>query len=288
MGHIMDTDLLRTFVAICDTKSFTSAARHVGRTQSAVSLQMRRLEQYLGRPLLVRGASGVTLTEHGVLFLDHAREILQKVNAARALFDRGSVEGVVVLGMPDDYAPRILSRVLRGFSELYPAATVNLVIDQSRTLVRHLADGSVDLAFISEGEAPAGGPIAFRDRMVWVSPDGSDLHMRDPVPLAIWDESNAYALRMLPALKAMHRDYRIAIMARNMTGLRGAVTAGLAMTAMMSSSVTGGMRILGPEDGFPHLAELGIRLERAHLRRSPVIDRLESHLLASFDAGVVR
>ncbi|MFM9849746.1 MAG: LysR family transcriptional regulator [Hyphomicrobiaceae bacterium] len=284
----MDTELLRTFVAICDTKSFTSAARHVGRTQSAVSLQMRRLEQFFGRPLFVRGGSGVTLTEHGVLLLDHAREILQKVGAARALFDRGSVEGVVVLGMPDDYAPRILSRVLRGFSELYPAATVNLVIDQSRTLVRHLSDGAVDLAFISEGEGPAGGPVAFRDRMVWVSPEGSDLHMRNPVPIAIWDESNAYALRMFPALKAMNREYRIAIMARNMTGLRGAVTAGLSMTAMMSSSVTSGMRQLDREDGFPPLAELGVRLERAHMRRSPVIDRLESHLLASLDDEAVR
>jgi DNA-binding transcriptional LysR family regulator len=278
----MDIDLLRTFVAICDTKSFTTAARHVGRTQSAVSLQMRRLEESLGRPLLVRGASGVTLTEHGMLLLDHARDILQRVGEARALFDRGSVEGVVVLGLPDDYAPRILSRVLRGFTELYPAATINLVIDESRTLVKHLTDGSVDLAFITEGEGPhSGGPIAFHDRIVWVEPAGSDLHMRDPVPLAIWDESDGYARRMLPALKAMGREYRIAIMARSMTGLRGAVTAGLAMTAMMSSSVTDGMRQLGAEDGFPPLAELGVRLERAHLRRSAVIDRLEGHLLTS-------
>jgi DNA-binding transcriptional LysR family regulator len=278
----MDIDLLRTFVAICDTKSFTSAARNVGRTQSAVSLQMRRLEESLGRPLLLRGASGVTLTEHGVLLLDPAREILRKVDEARALFDRGSVEGVVVLGLPDDYAPRILSRVLRSFTELYPAATIDLVIAESRQLVKHLVEGSVDLAFITEGEGPIkGGPIAFVDRMVWVAPANGDLPMRDPVPIAVWDESDGYARRMLPALKAMGRDYRIVIIARSMTGLRGAVTAGLAMTAMMSSSVTDAMRQLGDEDGFPPLAELGVRLERAHLRKSPVIDRLEAHLLAS-------
>jgi DNA-binding transcriptional LysR family regulator len=276
----MDIDLLRTFVAICDTGSFTSAARHVGRTQSAVSLQMRRLEEFLGRPLLVRGASGVTLTKHGLLLLDHAREILLKVAEARALFDRGSVEGVVVLGLPDDYAPRILSRVLRAFTELYPAATINLAIDGSRKLVKRLSEGSVDLAFITQGEGPiCGGPIAFHDRMVWVAPDGSDLHLRDPVPIAIWDETDAYARRMLPALKALGRDYRIVITAGSMTGLRGAVRAGLAMTAMMSSSVTEGMQVLGPDDGFSPLADLAVLLERAHLRRSAVIDRLEEHLL---------
>ena len=282
----MDIDLLRTFVAIADTGTFTGAARHVGRTQSAVSLQMRRLEDFLGRPLLIRGASGVTLTEHGVLLLDHAREILRKVAEAEALFDRGKVEGVVVLGLPDDYAPRILSRVLKGFSELYPAATIDLVIDESRMLVRKLADGSVDLAFITEGEGPvSGGPVVFRDRIVWVAPQGSDLHLRDPLPLAIWDESDGYARRMLPALEAMGREHRVALMARSMTGLRGAVTAGVAITAMMSSSVTAGMRILGAEDGFPHLDELAVRLERAHLRRSPVINRLEAHLLSGLADG---
>jgi hypothetical protein len=87
--------------------------------------------------------------------------------------------------------------------------------------------------------------------------------------------------RMLPALKAMGRDYRIAIVARSMTGLRGAVKAGVAMTAIMSSSITDGMRALEAEDGFPPLADLAVRLERVHLRRSSVIDRLKAHLLTS-------
>jgi DNA-binding transcriptional LysR family regulator len=277
----MDVDLLRTFVSICDCGSFTAAARRVGRTQSAVSLQMRRLEDSLGRPLLVRAVSGVSPTEHGQLLLEHARAILARVDAARALFDRGSVEGVVVLGLPDDYAPRILSRVLRSFTELYPEATVSLVVDESRTLVRHLADGSVDLAFVTEGEGPVGGPVAFRDRITWVAPAEGELHLRDPVPIAVWDENDGYARRMLPALEAAGRRYRIAVTTRSMTGLRGAVTAGLAVTAFMGSSVTDGMRRLGPEDGFPPLGELAVRLERAHGRRSAVIDRLEAHLLTS-------
>jgi DNA-binding transcriptional LysR family regulator len=281
----MDIDLLRTFAAICDTGSFTAAAQRVGRTQSAVSLQIRRLEESLGRPLFVRTGGAIAPTEHGVLLLGHARDILQKVDAAVSVFNRGTVEGIVVLGMPDDYTPRILSRVLKGFTELYPAATINLVIDESRVLVKHLAEGSVDLAFITEGEGPvSGGPVAFRDSIVWTAPASGELHQLDPLPLAIWDENDGYARRMLAALQAMDRRYRLVVISRSMTGLRGAVRAGLAVTAMMRSSLGEGMRELGALDGFPPLAEVSIRLERAHLKKSAIIDRLEMHLLSHFGA----
>jgi DNA-binding transcriptional LysR family regulator len=286
----LDLDLLRTFVAICDTRTFTAAARQVGRTQSAVSLQMRRLEESLGRPLFVRDGARPTLTEHGALLLAHARRILACVDEARLAFGQGAVEGVVVLGMPDDYAPRILSLVLRSFSELYPAATVDLVIDQSRHLVRRLAEGSVDLAFVTAGEGPVSGAPAFRDRMVWTAaaagpgsgPGSGDVHLRDPLPIAIWDETETYARHMLDALAASGRAHRVAVISRSMSGLRGAVRAGVAVTAMMSSSLGPGMRALGAEDGFPPMAELTVHLERAHLRRSAVIDRLEAHILGCF------
>lgn len=165
----MEIDLLRTFLTIYDLGSFTGAARKVGRTQSAVSQQMRRLEESLGRPLFVRTATSISLTEHGVMLLERARTIVESVDEARALFDRGSVEGVVVLGMPDEYAPRLLQLVCREFAALYPAATLDLVFDESRGLVTRLAEGSVDIAFITEGEGPvADGPVLFRDRIVWV------------------------------------------------------------------------------------------------------------------------
>lgn len=283
MGHGMDIDLLRTFVAICDHRTFTAAAKQVGRTQSAVSLQMRRLEESLGRPLFVRDAARQGLTEHGVLLLAHARRILACVDDARLAFDRRSVEGVVVLGMPEDYAPRILARVLRSFAELYPDAVVNLAIGESRQLVRRLAEGSVDLAFISEGEGPVRGLVAFRDRMIWAAPASGEIQSRDPLPIAVWDETDAYSRRMLVALSESGRAHRIAVISRSMTGLRGAVTAGIAVTVMMESSLGPGMRELTPVDGFPPLGVIPVHLERAHLRRSSVIDRLEAHILACFE-----
>ena len=157
----MDIDLLRTFVAICDTKSFTAAARQVGRTQSAVSLQMKRLEGSLGRPLFQRGVPGAVLTEHGAMLVPNARRILAAVGETLASFDRATMEGIFVIGMPDDYAPRVLVPTLQALGALFPLASVDIVIDESRALVKRLAEGSVDLAFVTEEEGPmSGGPTA--------------------------------------------------------------------------------------------------------------------------------
>jgi DNA-binding transcriptional LysR family regulator len=279
----MDIDLLKSFIAICETGGFTAAARQIGRTQSAVSLQVQRLETTLGRPLLVRTSTGVKLTEHGELFLGYAKDIVASYGAALAAFDRGSVEGVVVLGLPEDYAPRILSDVLRSFIELYPLATVDLVLEESKTLIRRLAEGAVDLAFITEGEGPVrGGPIAFRDRTVWAAPLTGNVHERDPLPVAIRTEDDTNTVVMLRSLQEMKRSHRIAVISRNMTGLQAAVSGGLAVSVMMRSSVTQDMRELTPAEGFPSLSEFTIRLERAHAKKSDIIDRLEAHLMARF------
>ena len=281
----MDIDLLKTFMAICETRSFTGAARQVGRTQSAVSLQMRRLESSLGRPLFRRTGSRVALTEHGELLVGYARDILGRTSEAMAAFGRGEVEGVVVLGLPEDYAPRILKSVLQSFARLYPHATVDVVIDESRNLIQRLAEGSVDLAFVTGGEGPAGnGAVAFHDRIVWVGPADRDLHLHDPLPVALWDRTDSYGQEIIGALDAMNRRYRVAVLSRNMTGLRAAVTAGLAVTVMVGSSVTTGMRRLGPAEGFPELRPLRVLLERTHQRSSPIVGRLEAHLVSHFQA----
>lgn len=279
MGAAVDIDLLKTFVAVCDTASFTAAAKRVGRTQSAVSLQIRRLEASLGRPLFVRGAAGVEPTEHGVLLLGHANGILARVGEAVAAFGRGGEAGVVVLGMPSDYAPRILPLALKAFAEVLPEATVDIVLDRSRHLVRRLAEGSVDLAFLSAGEGPVRGPAAFEDRLAWVSPAQGGLHLCDPLPLAIWEEGGAYETAILESLEAMGRASRVVVVSRHIIGLRAAVTAGLAATVMVGSSVVPGMRVLGPDDGFQTLRQVVVHLERTHQRRSAIVDRLAEHLL---------
>lgn len=281
----LDIELLRTFEAIRETRSFTAAARQVGRTQSAVSLQMRRIEDHVGRPLFVRNRVPIELTPHGETFSVYARRILATYDEAMGVFDRKSVEGVVVLGLPDDYAPRILPIVLQEFVAIYPNARVDVIIGESRALVRRLAAGTLDLAFVTEGEGPTSStePI-FAERMVWAGPREGDIAGLDPLPIACWSDEDTYVRWMTRQLEKMGRAYRVAVTSTSLTGLRAAVSAGLAVTALMQASLDASMRELGPDDGFLPLPTLNVMLERGHLKSSPVIDRLEQHLRHSFAA----
>jgi DNA-binding transcriptional LysR family regulator len=279
----MEIELLRTFVAICDTRSFTAAARQVGRTQSAVSLQVRRIEEQLGRPLFIRGPGQIELTPHGDKFAGYARSILDTYREALGAFDRAAVDGVVVLGMPEDYTARILPMVLERFIAIYPKATVDIVVDRSKNLIKHLADGAVDLAFVTEGQGPIGdGEVAFHDRMIWVVGEDDSCCLADPLPVAIAHEGDTYAEYLTGTLTEAGRTFRVAVTSKSLTGLRGAVRAGIAVSVMASSALTPGLRELPPAWGFPPLPELTVRLERAHLRRSPVVERLRQHLMDGF------
>lgn len=124
--------------------------------------------------------------------------------------------------------------------------------------------------------------MAFRDRLVWVGPAKGGVHLRDPVPIAIWGDDDSYSRPIFDTFKRAGRRYSIAVVSQSMTGLRAAVTSGHAISTMMSSSMVEGMCELTETDGFPKLTDGVIRLERAQRKKSAVIDRLEAHLVACF------
>jgi DNA-binding transcriptional LysR family regulator len=278
----MDIELYRTFLAIGDTGSFTAAARQVSKTQSAVSQQVKRLEDAMGRPLFARGAGAVDLTEYGKSLLGFARSIVDTHSEALAAFKRGAFQGLVVIGMPDGYMKRALQDVVVEFAKLYPEAALNVVIDDSPTLARKLADGSIDLTFVTEGAWPARGPVVFRDRLVIAGPAEGDLHRADPLPLAVWDERAFDHRLMIEALERMDRRYRIACICRSVHGKHAAITAGLCASVMVESSLVDGERAYLAADGFPVLREVNVRLERSPAKKSQAIDRLAQHLLRHF------
>ena len=277
----MDIDLLKSFIAICETGSFTAAARQVGRTQSAVSLQIRRLETILGRPLLSRASGNVQLTDHGELFLGYAKDIVSSYGAALAAFNRGSVEGVVVLGLSEHYAPRILSDVLHSFIELYPLATVDLVLEESMVLAKGLGEGAIDLAFITEGIGPVrGGPIVFRDEIVWVAPLAGNIHEQGSLAgrhsrrgrqLCAGHDGGAREDEARAPCRGDQPQHHRA--ARRGGGRTGGLGHGPQRRHRRHARAHA-------QEGFPPLGKFNIRLERSHLKKSPIIDRLEAHLIA--------
>ncbi|MFN0114085.1 MAG: LysR family transcriptional regulator [Paracoccaceae bacterium] len=280
----MDIDLYRTFLAIADSGSFTGAARQVGRTQSAVSQQVRRLEEALGKPLFERSASPVSLTEYGKSLIGPARRTVETHGEAMASFRRTGFGGTVVVGVADAYVNRILGDVSREFVALYPNGTIRVGIDDSLGLSRRISDGSVDLAFVTEGNCPTRGPVSFRDRLVVVRPAAVDLSRADPLPVAVFDERNQDEIPLVAELDRAGRRYRPVFACRSVHAQHMAVTAGLCVAVLVEGSMVPGERAYLEGDGFPVLKHLSIRLERAHAKRSPVIDRLSERYLAFFGA----
>ena len=282
----LDPDLIRSFVAIAETGSFTAAAHRVHRTQSAVSMQIKRLEELLGgRELFARGGRGIALTRDGETLLAHARRILHAHREALAAFDRDALAGEVTVGAPDDYASTFLPRILARFAETHARVHVNVVCQASVDLLRLLADRAVDLALVTQGSGERGGTVVLREPMVWVTSSRHRAHEQDPLPLALFEPGCAFRRAATDSLAATGRAARVAYTSLSIAGVNAALESGLAVGVLLRSIVRPGLRVLGPREGFPPLPGSGIVLLRATREPSALVDRLEGAIVDFFRDG---
>lgn len=289
LAPTIDPDLLRTFSLIAREGSFTRAAARVGRTQSAVSMQVQRLESLLGRPLLVRSKGGsVQITPHGAWLLGRAQEMLALNDGIVAAFRDREVAGQVCLAIPDDYALRFLPKILRGFAEAHPAVEVDVLCLPSSESMDMLRDGRVDLAIVSEaGTQPFPTQVLWRGPLMWVLSATDTLHLRDPLPLAVSRcRSCFWRDAALAALEAAGRRYRIAYTSESQAGCISPVLAGLAVTVSPMTELPAGLRAdAGPAAGLPRLPHVGVVLARGHAKLSPAAESLARYIPVAFDAG---
>jgi DNA-binding transcriptional LysR family regulator len=283
---MLDPDLLRTFTAIVDTGGFTAAADAIHKTQSAVSLQMRRLEDAVGRPLFEKSGRGVRLTADGERLLPHARRILAAEREALAAFAEPDAEGRVVIGAPDDYATHLIPRVLPRFRDAYPKIEVELVAGPSAELTRRVEAGELDLALVIEAadRRPRGGAILLqRELAVWITSARHQAHEEDPLPLALHAAPCPHRRAALEALDGIGRRYRFAYTSVSSTGIAAAVRGGLAVGVVSAANAGEDHRLLGPHDGFPVLPAFSIGLRRRPGRKGrDRLDRLQAHLVEAF------
>lgn len=281
----LDPDLLRAFVLIAEERSFTRAAQMVGRTQSAVSMQVQRLEAVLGQQLFHRGRGGqVDLTRHGQFLLDRAREMLSLNDDIWRTFHQPSVSGQVCLGVPDDYALRFLPRVLVRFAEVHPNVEVEVVCAPSNELIPKLRAGTLDLALVSEGHSVAGleGEPLWRGPLVWIGSERHATHRLDPLPLALSDPTCCWRQAAIEALEQTNRRFRVAYTSSAQTGTLAPVMAGLAITLSPATALPEGVRVLGREDGLPPLPDFQVLMIKAREARQPVTDALGDYIAETF------
>lgn len=280
--NVLDLDQLRTFVAIAEIGSFTGAADVVHKTQSAVSMQMRRLEERVGRPIFTRDGRQSRLTEDGRRLLEYARRMIRLNDETLAAFSDPGLAGTVRLGLPDDYADRLLPTVLAGFSRINPMIEIYVDCQPTRTINAMIRDGHLDLGIITHGENhDIRGEVIRREALYWVGARDHCTHELDPVPLALGPDDCCWRSQGVRALDRVGRRFRMAYTSGHALALSGAVLAGLAVSVLPESAIRMNMRILGPREGFPDLGHAEVALIRADHAKHPIHDALANHITTS-------
>ncbi|MBL8903923.1 MAG: LysR family transcriptional regulator, partial [Rhizobiales bacterium] len=247
----LDVDLLKTFLAIADTGSFTRAAEEVHKTQSAISMQMKRLEELLGVALFAKDGRMSRFTPDGERLVDYARRIVSFNDEVVSAFTKPELTGTIRFGTPDDYAERFLPEILARFARTHPLITVDVDCVGSGELFARVKRSEIDLALVTHGcDIITDEPVR-REQLVWVTSMRHAAHMAEVLPLAVSHAGCEWRSKVLKALDKQQRKYRVAYSTPNSNAVNAAVMQGLAVGAMPELCVRPGMRVLTEKDGFP-------------------------------------
>ena len=280
----LELDLLRTLVAIADTGSFNRAARAVFRTPSAVSMQMKKLEEQVERPLFAKDGRSVILTPDGEALVGYGRRILKLADEAMQRFRAPEIEGTIRLGIPDDYAGQFLPDILGRFAASHPNVEVNVFCQSSNELLMLLDDSAIDIALVTSGswQQTAGGQTVYSGQLVWAGLRHGCAHEKSPLPLALSHQGCCWRRSAIAALDREGIPYRIAYTSRHYLGQFAAVMGGLAIAPFPRTIVKGDLKVLGEESGLPAIGNFELELRRSAKATGPLFDALASHIVNNF------
>ena len=277
-----DPQLLTTLLAVEQTGSFTRAAARLGIQQPTVSQHIRRLEQQVGRTLVLRDTHSVSLTADGEAMIGFARNILAACDEAAAYFSGSRPRGRLRIGIADDLALTRLPQILRDFRRDYPLVDFDLTVDQSGVLNQRLEEDKLDV-FI--GKRPSGegrGQLVKRDHLVWVGTPTTKLDLAKPVPLVVYPAPSLSRTEMRRALNRARLPFRSVCVCRGVEGLIAAVAAGVGISALASSLVPAQLAVLGPGQRLPELGAIDlVLLTNPRTDQRPAVRALIATVLAS-------
>ncbi|MFY8197065.1 LysR substrate-binding domain-containing protein [Novosphingobium sp. B1] len=282
----LDIDLLRCFVTIADTGSFTRAGERLGRTQSAISLQLKRLEAQAGRTLFRRSPRSLAITPEGERLIGPARQILRLHDATLAEMFEPDIAGSVKIGVPEDFATAHLPAVLAAFAEAHPLVELEVTCDLTLNLLDRFHAGGFDLVLVKRQPAQdvQEGMRVWREPLVWVARDRQAAANFARVPLVVSPEPCVYRKRATEALEAMGRPWRVAYTSTSLAGSLSAVKAGLGITVLPLEMVPATLTAVGPDAGLPPLYDTEIALLEAP-GLSDTAHRLAQHIVAALERG---
>lgn len=276
MAPNFDMDVLRTFVAGADLGSFSRAAARVGRSQSAVSSQLRKLELQAGCPLVRKQGRGLVLTGAGEILLSYARRLLELNDEAVDAVRGERLDGWVRLGLPQDFAEGWLPSVLGRFARAHPAVRIEVVAGRNADLLPRIGRGTLDLA-LAWGEPEGAHAERLTDvPMAWIGGAATPCwRVGEPLPLVAFETPCRFRAAATAALDAAGMPWRLAFTSPGLSGLWAAVAAGLGITLRTTFGLPGGVRRMTPADAsLPALPRIALSLSFAETRPAPAVAHL--------------
>ncbi len=275
----INSDLLRSFLAVAESASVTQAARLVGRTQSAVSLQIQRLEALLAVQLFQRSARGVSLTEEGQRLLPAAKRALGEMERVATLF-QDPLRGRVRVGLPDDYNERYFQKALAIFQTRHREVEIFVRSGCTADFPDAIRSGDLDVAVYSAVPLPGHEPF-FREPTQWVAGPDFALDPEAPLPIALYDRACPWREAATAALETAGRPWRLAYLSDNFTSVKAAIASGLAIGYLTESSIDPGFQVLGAAEGLPDLPESCMTLLRGDKVESRIVQEMGKAICAA-------
>lgn len=284
---MLDIELLRSFVSVVDAGGFTRAGERVHRTQSTVSQQIKRLEDSVGKPLLLRDGKRATPTEEGERLLSYARRILALEQEARDVVARPVIDGVVRIGIPEDFAAYRLPEVLSDFARSRPTLRLDVRSGLSVNLQAALARSELDIVVYKRNIGEGDGSVGWPERLHWVTSRKHPVDMqRDPIPIAVAEQGCLYRNRLIHALEAAGRGWHVAYTSPNLAGIQAAASVGLGVAILPDVAIMPDHKIVDATD-FPPITNTEIAISVAD-NASPATRRLAEVLAEFCDARATR
>ncbi|WP_244443124.1 LysR substrate-binding domain-containing protein [Bradyrhizobium sp. Ai1a-2] len=274
----LDPDLLKAFVAVADHRSFTRAAVALNRTQSAVSMQVKRLEERLQAELFHRTKANVDLSAAGEGLLGYARRILSLNEEAMGRVREHKMEGRVRLGVMDDYGTLLVPPLLASFVANYPLIHIEMETGLTSSMTDRLGE-AYDLVIAMHPQGGGDGELLRREQAMWAASPEHRVEELDPLPVALYPQGCLFRSWAMQALDAAKRPWRLAFVSHSLAAVEAIAVQGLAVTVVKAGTFPPRLRRLSDRDGMPLLPRADIRLHRAaNLSRAASL--LADHLVA--------
>lgn len=273
----LDPSCLRAFLAVADEGGFTRAAHMLNRTQSAVSMQVRRLEELLGTKL-IEDRKKVTLTPAGSRIIEHARRIVALNDEIIGRAQGGDIAGRVRIGTPDDYISFFVPPILRRLAVTHPNVEIEVRCNMSSELINAVDRGHIDFALVTRLPGLDDGVTVRREPLVWIGSD-EKLIERRPLPLAMFSNGCPFRDAAITALENARIPWRIAYESMNTASLLAAVTEGLALTIITSISFPPGVKVFGQRHGMPSVPSIEIALYGPRGLTSPATQAVKASVM---------